>query len=358
MTERPVEIRHVVRESTLFAGWREPIHARNELPPRMTAVREACEHVAVGPLTHIFRFDTPVDGFDSEIGFPVSEPVEADSIHTTTLRRLDFFAAMHVGPVSTLRDTSRALYEQMNRSGLSPELESVEIYHSYDPNNEAGNRIEVRAAFLAWPEIYREQLIRVLGEDAADDVWRGGEAITPFTLVDDRAAWVGESLRRLKQQTTPEQQFDTLSRVALHRPVEDTAMYRTLYEESGRRIQAVLDAQNDALKKTQTGGWIDPPFTDEKVLHLSKVARDRKAYDAAQTHDELRRTYCFCSLIREAENPDVDPIFCYRAAGWARQFWEPILGIEFKRCDITHSILKGDRFCAWNYHLPESETTI
>ena len=30
--------------------------------------------------------------------------------------------------------------------------------------------------------------------------------------------------------------------------------------------------------------------------------------------------------------------------------WEPILGIRFKRCTITHSILKGDDFCAWDYH--------
>ena len=47
----------------------------------------------------------------------------------------------------------------------------------------------------------------------------------------------------------------------------------------------------------------------------------------------------------------MDPIFCYRAAGWDRQLFEPILGVGFKRCEITHSILKGDRFCAWSYHL-------
>jgi hypothetical protein len=55
--------------------------------------------------------------------------------------------------------------------------------------------------------------------------------------------------------------------------------------------------------------------------------------------------------VREAAHPKIDPIFCYRAAGWSRQFIEPILGQEFKRCIITHSILKGDDFCAWDYHL-------
>ena len=90
----------------------------------------------------------------------------------------------------------------------------------------------------------------------------------------------------------------------------------------------------------------------DKVLHLSKVAYKREAYDNAKTSEDLRRAYCFCSLIREAKDPKVDSIFCYRAAGWAKQFWEPILGIEFTRCHITHSILKGDKFCAWDYHFP------
>ena len=352
MTQQDTDIRHVVRNETLFAGIRQPIKSRDELPPRMEEIRAACERVAIGPLTHIFRFDTPVDGFDSEIGFPVAEPVNQGNVKTHTLRRLDFFSAMHCGPVSTLRETSGQIYDHMKRVGLAPELELVEIYHDYDPENEAANQIEVRGAFLAWPEIYRQQLVRVLGEELADEIWKGGDAITPFTLVDERAAWGGCSLEKLKQYSDQDQQFDILSRVALVRPVEDTAKYRAIYEESGRSIQAVLDAQNKELAATRSGGWIDPPYCDDKVLHLSKVAYNKEAYDKAATPEEQRRAYCFCPLIREAKDPKVAPIFCYRAAGWARQFWEPILGIEFTRCTITHSILKGDGFCAWDYHLP------
>ena len=79
---------------------------------------------------------------------------------------------------------------------------------------------------------------------------------------------------------------------------------------------------------------------------------NREAYEAAATPRERRKAYCFCTLIREAEDPRVDPIFCFRAAGWARQLWEPVLGVEFTGCTITHSILKGDPFCAWDYRLP------
>jgi len=55
--------------------------------------------------------------------------------------------------------------------------------------------------------------------------------------------------------------------------------------------------------------------------------------------------------VFEATNPRIDPIFCYRAAGWDRQFWELILGRQLGKCRITHSILKGDGFCAWDFDL-------
>jgi len=200
----------------------------------MEEVRRVCEGKTVGPLTHIFRFDTPVEGYDSEIGFPVSTEVTAGDVKTHTLRRLHFFSLLNTGPVERLRETTGKISAHMNRVGLSSELELVEIYHQFNPTDESANRIEVQVAFLAWPEVYWKQLVRVLGTDLATEIWAGGEGITPFTLIDDRARWVGESLERLKRHSNQDQQFDILSRVALVRPCEDTAKYKALYEKSGR----------------------------------------------------------------------------------------------------------------------------
>jgi effector-binding domain-containing protein len=340
-------IKDVIREEILFAGIRKPIKERAELKPRIEKLRRMCGKKIAGPLTHIFRFDTQVDGYDSEVGFPVSESIDAGEIKTHTLRRMHFFSLLHEGPAVTIRETTGKLYGYMERTGLSPDLELGEAYHRYDPED---MRVEVMASFLAWPEEYRKQLIRVLGSDAANKIWQGGESITAHTLVDERCAWVAKSIDRLKKSTTVEQQFDILSRVALIRPVEEIGKYKKIFDEA-KDINAVFEAQHRKLESTRTGGFVDPPWFDGKILHVSKVPYNKEKYLEAKTPREVRRSYCFCALVREAKDPKIDPIFCYRAAGWARQFWEPILGVEFKRCKITHSILKGDRFCAWDYYL-------
>lgn len=343
-------IQAVVRPATLFAGIRKPITERAELEPRIKVLEAACGDAIAGPLTHIFRFDTPVEGYDSEIGFPVSARVESGDVTTHTLREMHFYTRTHAGPIDSLRETTRSLYQYMSTTGLSPELELAEVYTDYKPGRPLGGNVEVMAAFLAWPEVYLTQLTRVLGKETANEIWAGGEMITPHTLVDPRCAWVEHSIAKLKQHSDLDQQFDILSRVALVRPQEDIATYKEMYSESGD-INVIFRAQEERLKKTPTGGFVDPPSFDGTTLHVSKVPYNGKAYAAATTHRERRKAYCFCNLIREAEDPHVDPIFCYRAAGWARQFWEPVLDVEFSGCTITHSILKGDDFCAWDYRI-------
>jgi len=347
-----VEVRALVRPSTLFAGIRAPITERAQLEPRVKTLEAACGGRIEGPLTHIFRFDTPVEGYDSEIGFPVSAPVEGEGIVTHTLREMHFYARRHEGPLEELRTTARALYTYMNTTGLAPELELVEVYGEHTAGQPLGGAVEVMASFLAWPEVYRAQLERVLGREAAAGIWAGGEALTPHTAVDPRCAWVGASIARLKASSTADQQFDILSRVALVRPPEEVAVYQALYRETGE-VAAVIRALHETSVKSRTGGFVDMPRCGGGVLHDSKVPYNREGYDAAATPREKRKAYCFCTLIREAEDPQVDPIFCYRAAGWARQLWEPVLGVEFKSCAVTHSVLKGDAFCAWDYRLPE-----
>ena len=90
-------VKYVVREETLFAGIRAPIKSRDDLIPRIPIVTETCADQIRGPLVHIFRFDTPVDGYDSEIGFPVASEVNQGDVRTHTLRKMHFFSMIHQG---------------------------------------------------------------------------------------------------------------------------------------------------------------------------------------------------------------------------------------------------------------------
>ena len=120
------KVKYVVREQTLFAGIRKPIKSRAELIPRIQEVSQACGDRAIGPLVHIFRFDTPVDGFDSEIGYPVEVKVDSGEVRTHTLREMHFFSLMHKGSPETLRNTTLKIFEHMKQAGLSSELELME----------------------------------------------------------------------------------------------------------------------------------------------------------------------------------------------------------------------------------------
>jgi hypothetical protein len=104
--EQENKVKHVIREEILFAGIRKPIKSRGELIPRIKEVTEVCGNKILGPLVHIFRFDTPVEGFDSEIGFPVTSEVNIGNVCTHKLQEMHFLSLTHRGPVETLRNST------------------------------------------------------------------------------------------------------------------------------------------------------------------------------------------------------------------------------------------------------------
>ena len=108
-------------------------------------IREVCRDRALGPLVHIFRFDTPVDGFDSEIGFAVASDINSGEVRTHTLRKMHFFSLTHRGSPATLRNTTLKIFEHMKKTGLSSELELMEVYHRYDPENPDESRVRKKA---------------------------------------------------------------------------------------------------------------------------------------------------------------------------------------------------------------------
>ena len=332
-------IRHVIRKKTLFASIRQTIKKREELQSSVEKLKETCKEKIIGPLTLIFHYDTPVDGFDAEIGYPVSENVNIDTISSRILRRNEFLSSIHIGKSEKIGDAYQRVYSLMYKNGISPGMSTVEVFHEYDFENPDNVKVEVQGSIHMWNCLYKNALNKYLGEEKQERIYFDGDKITPFTNIEDRILWVKETLERLKKESFPQEQFQILSHIALIRPLEEINQYKQKYLEN-HKIQDIITLLKSKLN------WIVDPVVKDNYVHISKVARDRKGFDKAKNHDEKRAHYCFCRLVSEANNlPDIDPIFCFRAAGWAAQLWEEILQKPVINGEIVKSVLKGDDYC-------------
>ncbi|UYP43766.1 hypothetical protein NEF87_000051 [Candidatus Lokiarchaeum ossiferum] len=345
--ENSYNISHVIREETLFASIRKPIKKRADLEPQVKILKEECHGRIVGPLTLIFHYDTPVEGFDAEIGFPVSEKVEKAGISSRILGRNEFLSNTHSGKPDKIGEAYQKVYGLMYKNGISPGMSTVEIFHDYDFDNPKTVKIEVQGSIHMWNYLYKRALNKYLGHEKQEKIYLDGDKITPFTKINDRIQWVKKTLERLKQESSKEEQFQILSHIALDRPIEEINQFKEKYLEN----HDVRDIINHLKTELQ---FIIEPEIKENYVHISKVARDREGYDKATNHDEKRKHYCFCRLVSEAASlPDIDPIFCYRAAGWAAQLWEEILQKPVIKCDIVKSVLKGDEVCDFKLYFDD-----
>lgn len=332
-------IKHVIRKKTIFASMRQTIKKREKLQSSVEKLKEICKEKIIGPLTLIFHYDTQVDGFDAEIGYPVSENVNIDPISSRVLRRNEFLSSVHIGKSEKIGEAYQRVYSLMYKNGISPGLSTVEIFHEFDFDNLENVKVEVQGSIHMWNYLYKSALSKYLGEEKQEKIYLDGDKITPFTNIDDRIFWVKETLERLKEESTPEEQFQILSHIALIRPLEEINQYKQKYLEN-HKIQDVITLLKSKLN------WIVEPVVKDNYIQISKVARNRDGFDKARNQDEKRAHYCFCRLISEAINlPNIDPIFCFRAAGWAAQLWEEILQKPVINSEIVKSVLKGDDYC-------------
>lgn len=77
-----------------------------------------------------------------------------------------------------------------------------------------------------WGYLYRNNLIKFLGEDLAGKISVGYEKISPLTNISDRKEWVKGTLERLKSNSTEQQQFEIMSNNALTRPLAEMKRYK------------------------------------------------------------------------------------------------------------------------------------
>ncbi len=347
------DIRHKRVDDTLAATARLNLKNRDELYAALEDVeRQVPEELVAGPAFCIFQFVTSVkEGFDAEVGFPVTRAVEADGVKTSVLPGMQVLSLIHKGPVDDLGESYKELYGYAAEHGLISDEFCREIY--LDRDAEGGGEIEIQFVIHRWDELLTTNVDRVLGEEAARHVMQGDEALTIESTVAERFRWVKGAMERLEGLADEQERYEILSKCAHVFPASQLEKLRAVYEDTKARTGDVLEAVDAVIAfMDEDPGWGAPPRREGSVIYSAKKPRDPEGYEKAESELERRQAYCYCPLVREHLEEGVPLTFCYCGAGWFRQQWETAIG-EPVTIEVLSSVLKGDDVCEFGIRLPD-----
>ncbi len=305
-----------------------------------------------GPAFCIFQFVSSVqDGFEGDVGFPVSRRVEADEVSSRVLPSMQVLSLVHQGPVQRLRESVATLYGRAARQGIISDECMREVY--LDADNPEGNAIEVQFVVHDWTGLLERHVRRVLGDEAGREVMRGGEALSYESALDERFAWVKGAVQRLDGVADAHQKYDAVSSCAHVFPSAQIAKLRSVYQRARAEVDDPMKAVDAVLGFMAADPcWGERPLREGRVIYSTKKPRDPKGFDAATSRAERRKAYCFCPLIRNHLDAGMPITFCYCGAGWYRQQWEGAVDKPVQ-IEIVESLLQGDERCTFAIRLPD-----
>jgi effector-binding domain-containing protein len=347
-------ISHKKLDETLIATIRCNIKSRQEIQPIIDKLTQNIpQDKILGPAFSITHYTSDVpDGFDVEIGFPVSQPVDTGEIKTRTLPKREILSFIHKGSVEKRAEKYGMVFGYTNSHGIISDEFSREIYH--DSNNPEGNEFELQFIIHDWIRLLGENVERVLGKQALE-VMQGSSDITLESSLDERVDWIKGAIKRIEDRADAIQRYDIISGCAHIFPSTLIDQLRTVYQENLAQTEdplTAVDAVREFMEKSPA--WPDerPPRNGNIIISTKRPANP-EGYTKATTDAEKRRAYCFCPVVRDSLDKGIPETFCNCSSGWFRQQWEGVLGKPIPNIEILKSILKGDDVCQFAIHLPE-----
>ena len=140
------------------------------------------ETIAGAPFC-IFQFVTSLkEGYDVEIGFPVTQKVETGILKSRVLPAMDVLSIVHRGSPEELGETYGTLYGYAREHGIILDEFCREVY--------LDTEVEVQFVIHRWNDRLAENPDRVLGEETKHVVMQGSDELGIESSVDDRFRWV------------------------------------------------------------------------------------------------------------------------------------------------------------------------
>ncbi|MHA1908962.1 MAG: GyrI-like domain-containing protein [Candidatus Thorarchaeota archaeon] len=338
-------------EEMRIASIRVVVKERSELEPHFNHLKSELGNRIDGHAITIFHYDTGVtDGFDAEVAYPVKETFETDSIQTRILESVEAFVHTHKGPYTELGKLILDVHRFRSSRGLATWLSPRETY-LVGPfmDNPEDNMTEIQVAIHDWERRFVDSLGDILGEEGKSMVLMGHENISPYSTADERAEWLVGAVERLDELAAEPEKYEVIARCAHVHPQENINRFKKIYEETGS-IDAVLEKLQDDLP------FVEKPYREGSIIYTSKPPSNPEQYKKATSQEEIIKAYCFCPVVQAALEK-MPKTFCYCGAGWARQFWQGVIGKPVKGVDIIETVVDGGKKCKFAVHLP-SETVI
>ncbi len=345
-------IEHKVFGESWAAVIRLNVKNRGEIEEKLAVLTHTVPaEIVSGPPFWIRNFiNSYTEGFDAEIGLPVSELFSDGEITSRKLQAIEVLSKTLTGELDQLGAVYQELFGCSSEYGLISDEFCIEVLHSGSPQQAP---IEVMFVRHPWEGLFEKSAVEVLGEESARQVIGDGSQIFIESTQTERFDWAKGLVDRLDQVADDLQRYQILSSCSHVFPREQAEKMRDVYQRAVAQGAGLLEAVDSVVVFMEGDpGWRPNFLREGQVLLSTKNPSNPEAYQKATTDLERKQAYCFCPILSEHIEDGMSDTFCYCSAGWERKQWEVALGQPL-RIEVVKSLLKGDMECQFAIHLPE-----
>jgi effector-binding domain-containing protein len=351
-------------DDTLVAGIRF-VGQFDRIPESFGKLVAEIEPYITGTGFTLYHGGNAKDGYDIEVCFPVSRPVEKGDVRSRLLGGEDVICAIHRGPYrsddpeKTIGSTWGKLwkYSVENHIGIA-ENACREIYLEDDIQH--GDDTEKYVTEIMMPLLlpkWHARLERALEELAGCDVRKvvleGAGTITPQSDPIEKVAWVKEVMERLDAAVPHEEtRREIVCRCAHVYPERQIRKLKAMYEEEGGLAGFMARLKEDP--GYEGAPYYRDPERGDDVIFIDKAPQEAEKHKEATDPVVRRAAACHCPIIKAAilRGEAISPTFCNCATGWFRPLWEAILGRPVK-ITCEESVLQGHDRCRFAIYVNE-----